>query len=186
MNFYLQIFGGRGAKGKFKIGGRESLTGKSIAHLPVEANSQIKTKTSEALVRQFRSEHVSKKKEFAYAYDNNGNVYGYYEGGRNSVGIPKNMLNRKGINLIHNHPSGSNFSKQDLLTFTNSNINSLTASGKKYDYVISKTTHFREQDFRRAINDAIIQGKDYNTALHNWLISRQADSGIIYKRVRRS
>ena len=189
----LQFFGGRGSSSgdkKFKFANGGDLKNGSIAKdlLPAIANTKITTKTPEAALRSFQKEHSNSKTEFAYVIDNQGFVYNYLQAGKNAVGLsPKVMNSLGGKTVIHNHPSGSAFSKADLSTFADSKMDSIVAVGKNsYTYQVSKGTHFRKQEFNHAMKNATLQGKDYNDAVHKWLSNKenQKQFGYNYKRTK--
>jgi|GEM_PF-4279608 len=156
MNFILniQFFGGRGAVSssgnshfKFKGSGHSSNTDFMY---PAIANNRIKIKNVETAMKDFKSNYLNADIEYAYSIDEYGFVHLYGKGRSHAVEVPK-VKETKNMTVIHNHPNGSAFSKQDMFTFSNrDDIKSLVASGKNYDYVIKKGTHFDKDKFKKA------------------------------------
>ncbi len=177
--------GGRGqsANGnkhfKFSNAGDGGLPGGPSKNLfPARANVRIKTKTPEAAMEEFRERYKNADHEWAYAIDDQGYVHEYREGGKHSVSVNGG----KGMMVLHNHPGGGAFSKADLLVTANSDNKGIVASGKHYDYVFTKGTHFKADEFRRAVNNATLTGKDYSEGVHNWLTKNQRKYGFKYYR----
>ena len=196
--------GGRGASANgnrhFKFVG-EGNSGADFSKqlLPALANNRIKAKTVEGAMQEFRERYKNADHEWAYVIDQKGYVYRYAEGGKHSVtpGLSrdhrsierrsreelKDDHSRAELTILHNHPSGSAFSKQDLkVTASNQRIKGVVASGKNYDYVFVKGTQFKGNAFEKMLNNATLTGKDYSDAVDNWLKKNQSKYHYKYYR----
>ena len=180
--------GGRGSGSsnnkRFFIGGNEGGGyGNDKRHFTAEANVQIKTKTYEEALRVFSKNFANAGHEYAYEVNSDGFVHQFVEGKTHSVAIAgKN----KGI-VIHNHPSGSNFSKADLLTNAiNKNEAGVVAVGKEYTYTFVKNGgHFKESNFVSDFgNLKSVVGKSRDDGLHRWLKANQKKYGYTYTRIK--
>lgn len=147
--------------------------------LPAYANVRIKNKTLEGAMSEFRRTHIDSDHEWAYVVDSQGFVTKYVEGNKNSVYVRSNDRNSM---ILHNHPKGGAFSRRDMINIANSGAKGVVASGKKYDYIFQKGTHFRTEDFILAIIDARLKGKNYDDAVHKWLTDNQRTYGYKYYR----
>lgn len=149
-------------------------------HFPVEANVRIKNKTTEGALQEFRDKHVTADHEYAYIIDDQGYVHEYNEGDKGSVSV----YNTKGGRIIHNHPSDGDpaFSFEDLDLFASGEAKSMTASSSKYDYTIERGTHFKKQEFIKALSKAKLKGGSYSEAVHNWMLDNAGKYGFKYTR----
>ena len=117
--------GGRGASSgsggdkEFKFShaddGNGNRSDKSLP--PALANTQIKSKSLDGALEEFKKKHLDSDHEWAYEVDSNGYVHQYVEGAAHSVAIGANAKVGRGQKtmIIHNHPSGGAFSDADLL-----------------------------------------------------------------------
>nr|DAJ65624.1 MAG TPA: protein of unknown function DUF2466 [Caudoviricetes sp.] len=182
------INGGRGSSGesktfKFSHAKGDGRGDKSRGLLPAYANTRIKTKNIETAMRDFRKNHVDSDHEWAYEVDGQGYVHQYVEGNKSSVRIGSRGRNTI---ILHNHPNGGAFSDADLIsTAMDRQSSAIVASGKKYDYIFKKGTHFKSNSFVKAVKTATMSGKDYDTAVNNWLKKNQKKYGYKYSRVKR-
>lgn len=178
--------GGSGNKKKFKFNHADRNKNNSKALLPAYANTRIKSKTPEGALAEFKSKHLKSDREFAYEVDSNGYVHQYVQGGRHSVGISSSgakLARGQKTTIIHNHPNGGAFSDTDLLTFAStSRSQSVVASGKNYDYIITKHSSFKPNSFIKAVQNAEMQGSDYDSAVDSWLRKNQRRYGYTYTR----
>lgn len=83
--------------------------------------------------------------------------------------------------LYHNHPSGGNFSKEDLVSTSLSDEKGVVASGKHGDYMLTKGTHFKANAFVKAVESAKLKGKDYDDAVDKWLKRNAKKYGYTYQ-----
>ena len=153
--------------------------------LPAYANTKIKSKTFEGALAEFRRKHVDSDHEWAYEVDSNGYVHQYVEGATSSVGIGAGAKVRKGERtmIIHNHPSGGAFSDSDLISVSmQTRAKGIIASGKKYDYIFEKGSHFKASQFIKAVKSAKMKGKDYDDAADKWLKANAKKYGFKYTR----
>lgn len=200
--------GGRGASSNgnkhFKFAGGGGGDNKpSKQYPPAIANGRIKSKTVEGAMTEFRNRYKDADHEWAYVVDKQGYVYRYAEGGKSSVapGFSKDHRSRDRrereefrdnhsraeLTILHNHPGGSAYSKQDLrVTARDTRIKSIVASGKDYDYVFVKGTQFKGNAFNKMLDNATLTGKDYNEAVHNWLTKNQKKYHYKYYRRKNS
>lgn len=148
------------------------------------ANTQIKSKTLEGALTEFKRNHLLSDHEFAYEIDGDGYVSQYVEGQAHSVGIGSSRNVRDSM-IIHNHPNGGAFSDADLLSTSMDNRSKgIIASGKNYDYKFEKGTHFKANEFTKAVRTAKMKGTDYDSAVDSWLKSNQKKYGYKYSRTK--
>lgn len=148
--------------------------------LPAAANVRIKTKSLESAMDEFQKKFKDADHEWAYEVDDQGFVHQFVEGGRSSVSIGSST---RDTIILHNHPSGGAFSDGDLLsTSMDRRSKGIVASGRNYDYVFTKGTHFKASAFIKAVKTARMQGKDYDTAVDAWLTKNQRKYGYKYYR----
>ena len=187
--FYLDWSGGRGSGsgGKANMGGGfgSARTDKNNAHYlyPAELNIDVKKGNNvENVTERFKNKYGNANREYAIAVDENGYAKQHIKGGKHSVGISGD----KGDTISHNHPSGSNFSKADLMNFATTKIKGIKAvsSNKttKGDYSIEKTNHFKPKEFAKAVNNAKWDTNKfgYNDGADWWLKSNQKKYGYKY------
>ena len=179
--------GGGGAETKtFKFQGAGG-SGNENNSTPIPAavaNVKIKSKTFEGALAEFKRNHLLANREFAYEVDRDGYVSQYVKGARSSVGIASTR-NTKESMIIHNHPSGGAFSDADLLsTALDGRAKGIVASGKNYDYIFEKGTHFKADKFTKAVRRATLKGTSYDNAVDNWLTANQKKYGYKYKRTK--
>lgn len=169
-------------KQKFKFGGN----GQKPAYnpdIPVKVNTRVKTKTAAEAVKQFRNMHGNSKIEHAITIDKNGFVSGYTHGSSMAVVPPRA---NKGETLIHNHPGRSygktsHFSDADLLlTAKDKNLAGVVATFNGGYHNFQKGTHFKAEEFAKAVNKATFSGTDYDTAVTGWLRRNQKKYGYKY------
>lgn len=184
------INGGRGAgsgsQQEFSFSGAGNEPDNSTPVLPAYANTKIKNKTFEGALEEFKSKYIGANREFAYEVDDQGYVHQYVRGGAHSVGIgtSRNVRDRSTM-IIHNHPSGGAFSDADLIsTAMDRKSKGIIASGKSYDYKLEKGTHFKANDFTKAVRTAKMKGKDYDDAVDKWLKKNQKTYGYKYSRTK--
>lgn len=179
--FKMTLEGGSGSSAPQKTfkfsnasdGGKD----KTRADLPARMNTKIKTKTEADAIKHFRNTHANDNYESAITIDKDGFVTKYVHGNAHSVSIS----GRKGELVIHNHPSGGNFSKADLLSTSIGVEAGVVASGKHGDYILKKGTHFKANDFTKAVNKAQMKGTSYDNAVDKWLKKNQKKYGYNYE-----
>lgn len=190
--FYYDWSGGRGSSssnasmgggfGSAKDGfGKDGEGDKRL--FPAELNIDNKKGTSvEHVLDKFQKKYGDADREYGISVDENGYVTQHIQGGKHSVSIQGG----KGETIIHNHPSGSNFSDADLHSFAQSNIKSIVATSSndttKGTYQITKTDKFNAKAFDKAINKAKWDTNKYgyNDGADWWLKKNQKKYGYTY------
>lgn len=181
-NAFSGKFRGMPDRRKGKGGGEEK------RHNPVEFNIRIKSRTPQGAMAEFNKIYGGADHEWGAEIDSQGYVRQFVEGAAHEVGIfgSAGRFSKMGRNnqslILHNHPSASAFSKADMLSFANGAEHGIVASGTKYNYIMTKGTHFKANDFVKAINRATITGKDYSDAVHKWLTKNATKYGYKYER----
>ena len=185
--FYLDWSGGRGSSsGSSKVamgGGFGNAPGRkgkdSERLLPAELNLNVAGGNSvSSVLNRFQNKYGNADREYAISVDENGYVKQHIKGGKHSVGITGD----KGDTLIHNHPSGSNFSKADMESFALTGIKSLVATSSnkntKGTYTITKGNKFNSKAFVKAVNRAQWPSNlSYNDGVSWWLKKNQKTYG---------
>lgn len=168
-------------KKRFKFSNASEGGGKDNSHSlhPAYANVRIKSKTLEGAMSEFQRTHGNSDHEWAYVVDGSGYVTRYVEGNAHSVSV---FANDRNSMILHNHPSGGAFSRNDMLSVANQNVRGIVASGTKYDYVLQKGTHFKSAAFQRGIKNATMTGKSYDDAVDKWLTDHQRTYNYKYYR----
>lgn len=187
-DFYLNWSGGRGSGssngkmgGGFGKGGRGRIAKDEKLHNAELNYGTSKGNSVESVLGRFQSKYGNADREYAIAVDENGYVHQHIKGGKHSVGISGN----KGETIIHNHPSGSNFSLADLQNFSTTKIKGVVATSSndkvKGTYHISKKGNFKAKEFSKAIATAKWPEKyDYNKGASWWLKKNQKNYGYTY------
>ena len=171
---------GSGEQKEFKFGNANGGGGEPRdvpRHFPVEANTRIKTKTEENAIKYFADKYRNADHEYGMLIDKQGFVHTYSEGDATSVYIGS----KKGTFAVHNHPSGSAFSKADLLNTARMDRSGIAAVGSKGDYYFRKTGHFKSAAFERAVQTATLKGTDYDDAARKWLTANQKKYGYTFE-----
>lgn len=190
--FYLEYDGGRGAGsgGKGEMGGgftnaggsgrKEEGYGKKL--LNAELNyGQSKGNSIESVLGRFQKKYGDAKREYAVAVDENGYVHDHVQGG--SVSVP--IAGGKGQTIIHNHPSGGNFSKADLVSTASTQEKGIIATSsntsKKSTYHFEKASHFKPKEFIKAVNKAKWPKEySYDKGADWWLKNNASKYGYKY------
>lgn len=175
--------GGRGASGSasalFGSGGAEMESPRN-EDLPARMNRMYNGNkmSQEHTIETFRKQHAADSYESAIVYDNNGFVSSYVHGGLFSVGFYPHEV--AGKHMIHNHPSGSNFSRADLESFASTKMRGVSATGTKATYTITKTDKFDAKGFAKALSTAKTTDKDYDRAVDRFLKRNSKRYGYTY------
>lgn len=178
--------GGRGA-GSGKMGGGFTSASdrggdgpdKTYSAHPAEFNNGGRFHNQETGIQTFISKYGKANKEYAISIDEQGFAHSYRIGNAHSVSIAAAGKNHT---IIHNHPSGGNFSKADLLTTAaNSNQKGIVATNSKKAYRFEKTSKFDSKGFTKAVNNAKWPTKfDYDKGADWWLKKNAQKYGYIY------
>ncbi len=137
-----------------------------------------KQRTYDETLRQFARKYADADHEFGITVQNDsGFVTQHVEGAAHSVGI----WGKRGETVIHNHPSGSNFSDSDLISVSTSNESSIVAVGRGKTYTFSKGPNFNPVSFVRAVKHARWPIEyDYNKGADWWLRKNAGKFGYTY------
>lgn len=191
-DFTLVIHGGRGASSgglSGKMGGGFSHAGSGYgngdfgktllnATLNVNTNKQY---SIDGVLERFRQKYGDAQIEYGIAVDDLGYVYNHKEGDSASVAI----WGMKGQTIIHNHPSGGNFSDADLLstamTHEKGIIATSSATNKVSTYRFEKTQKFKSKEFIKAVKKAKWPVEySYDKGADWWLSQNQQKYGYKY------
>lgn len=188
--FYDRLDGGRGASSSVGMGGgftnASNANGKSKENygkkkFPAEFNVGGKNRSQEKTLELFQKKYAGADHEYGIAVDDQGFVHKHIEGGRSAVAISadKNQM------LIHNHPSGGAFSKQDLKTISIQPGKTIVATGKlngkTTTYTLTKTNKFKAKEFSKAVDKAQWPSNlDYNAGADWWLKRNAKKYGYKY------
>lgn len=184
--FILHYNGGRGASSGLMGGGFTSAgsTGDGFdkALFPASFNAVNKTHNSyENTLKHFQQKYASSDHEFGITVDELGYVSQHIEGGKSSVMIGGG----KGETVIHNHPSGGNFSSTDLISTAMDNSKGIVATGTKNGktttFSLQKESHFKASQFAKAVKKAQWPTKfNYDEGADWWLKKNQSKYGYTY------
>ena len=186
--FTFKTSGGRGASSSSKSGmmGFSNSAGRKGNNrevlFPAELNlGTAKGNSVDSVLKRFLNKYGEANREYAIAVDENGYVHQHIKGGKHSVGISgdKNEI------IIHNHPSGSNFSKADLENVASTKARGIIASSSngttKGTYKFIKNDNFKSKEFMKALGKAKWeQSKGYNKGVNDWLKQNQKKYGYKY------
>lgn len=152
--------------------------GKDKTHPLLNAymNTAIKERTVEGAIKAFGDKYRNADHEYGAVVDAMGFSHKHVEGDAHSVSISggKDQI------VLHNHPSGGNFSKADMVSISMGKEKGIVASGKHGDYVFMKKHNFNAKGFMKAMNNAKPKGKDYDDAVGKWLKANQKKFGYSY------
>ena len=185
--FTLRYNGGRGVisnllKGTMTFGSSKGRMAKSEKLLNAELNlNTSKGNSVQAVMKRFLSKYGNANREYAVAIDENGYVQQHLKGGAHSVGIQGD----KGQIIIHNHPSGSNFSKKDLENIASTKAKGIIATSSnsktKGTYTLIKNENFDAIGFKKGLDKATWDRKlGYNKGASQWLKKNQKKYGYKY------
>jgi hypothetical protein len=195
-----QLFGGRGASytpGTDESSGQESVS--IDRDFAARMNVLMKRgKMSQDIVldnfrKMFTEDSSRGRKEHLIAVDENGFTYALNHGQRDSVGYDRSEVAGKFV--IHNHPNGSVFSRQDLRGLREDKITGIVASGKSGDYVFRIGKKFDYTGFDKALSkspvtNTVISKKGESSAesfartnheSHSWLKRNAKKYGYTYE-----
>lgn len=195
---YKKLSGGRGsASGNgstWTMGAAPNDGHIPIRHFPAEANVRIKTKTYEEAVKEFANFTKDKTVEYAYEVDADGFVYGFMQGGKNSI-YPTAMKN--GSIILHNHPlakdsTTTHFSDADLLSMAvTPSSKGVVATHYRGDhtiaYQVTKGGHFDDTGFVSFVKNLSrngAKGKTYDDAIDKALKANAKKYGYTYTKTK--
>lgn len=123
------------------------------ARLNTETGGRYKSyeKTLQKFERMYKDANV----EYGASIDDQGFATRLIKGGSTSVPISGG----RGEMIVHNHPSGGNFSKQDLISIAKGSEKGIVAVGSNVNknrmrYTITKSKNFKSNEFVKAVNKA--------------------------------
>lgn len=186
-NFYFLNNGGNGSSSGETIGfGNAPLDGTDRHHKTL-LNAELNLNTSKGnnidyVLDRFKKKYGKADREYGIAVDEEGFTHQHIEGGRHAVAISGD----KGQTIIHNHPSGSNFSKADLLNTASTKAKGIIATSSnektKGTYEFYKNENFKAKEFTKGINKAKWdKNLGYNKGADQWLKKNQKKYGYKYK-----
>lgn len=173
-NYSIEFDGGRGASSSVGMGGGFSSAGgngKDNTHniFPARLNLGGKNRSFEKTLDLFATKYRNQNHEFGAEVDDDGFVYTHVEGNSTNVRIG----GTKNTTVIHNHPSGGNFSKGDLLSLASTNNKGIVAVGKKI-YHVKKGNNFKTKQFVSAVKNAKWPSKMSYDEGADWWLKRNA------------
>lgn len=192
-DFEIQLNGGRGSSsmssqlgGGFTNANLGGGGGEGSSIFPARLNVGSVNKTQEQAIRKFEKQYKDATIEYAASIDADGFAHSVRSGGATSVrpGITEKMM------IVHNHPSGGNFSKADLLNTASSKkqlgIIAVGSNTKnRYRYVFEKTGRFKAKEFAKAVENAKWPiSFNYDDGSHWWLKKNSKTYGYKYKRIK--
>ena len=146
---------------------------------PAEFNRQGRFTSYKGALKLFRDKYADADHEYGITVDDNGFVHKHIEGGTSAVAISGN----KGEVVIHNHPSGGNFSDADLLSVSATQEKGIVAVGSKYTYSFMKKKGFKSKEFTKAVKKAKWPANlDYSEGADWWLRKNAKTYGYEYTR----
>ncbi len=181
-NFYFKYDGGRGADSGAMGGGFNHASGGGSGFDKSRFNAEFNAlnhgdNSYENTLKHFVSKYANEDHEFGVAVDELGYVHSHIEGGKSSVAIS----GKNGQTILHNHPSGGNFSDSDLLSVSMGNEKGIVAVGKNGNYSFSKNSNFKANEFAKAVKSAKWPTKyDYDKGADWWLKKNAKKYGYTY------
>lgn len=149
---------------------------------PAELNiKEAKGNSVDSVLKRFQDKYGNANREYAIAVDEQGYAHQHIKGGKHSVSIQGG----KGEIVIHNHPSGSNFSDTDLKNTASDNTKGVIATSSngttKGTYTFIKNKDFKSKEFIKALSKAQWDAKlGYNKGFDKWLRKNQKTYGYKY------
>ena len=183
--FTFKLEGGRGAisraiRGKMGFRNAQGRKGNNDERLlPAELNlNTSKGNSVDDVLKRFQGKYGTADREYAIAVDEQGFAHQHIKGGKHSVGITGD----KGEIIIHNHPSGSNFSRADLENVASTKARGVIATSSnsktKGTYTFVKNENFKSKEFMKALGKAEWDAKKgYNKGVTEWLRQNQKKYG---------
>ena len=145
-NTYDMAKGSRGGDGKMGGGFNHASNrggGKQERLLPAELNLGTARNSLDKVLKRFQNKYADADREYGISIDDQGFVHQHIKGGGTSVAITGN----KGETIIHNHPSGGNFSDSDLIHVASTQEKVIIATSsntsKKTTFKFEKTPKFK-------------------------------------------
>ena len=146
---------------------------------PSRVNIDKAKSTEDKTLQQFRRMYANADEEHGFAVDEQGYITVYKHGNASSVSWTPGEL--AGKLVYHNHPSGSAFSKADMLTTAQTRARGIVASGRNGDYIFVKTQKFDAIGFQKALSGAKTAAKNYDEGVDRWLRRNAKKYGYKYE-----
>ena len=189
-NFKQQYDGGRGSSsangkmgGGFNHAPRNGRKGKEYGTVkyPAEFNVGGRFNSYEDALKRFENKYADADIEYGITIDEQGYVHRHIQGGATSVGISGNQ----GEMVIHNHPSGGNFSDSDLISTASDRSAGIVATSsntkRKARYTFRKNKNFKSKEFIKAVKKAQWPAHlSYDRGADWWLKKNQKQFGYTY------
>ena len=143
-------------------------------------------KSYDKTLRKFEKLYKNAEVEYGASIDENGYATRLIVGG--SVSVP--ITGAKGEMILHNHPSGGNFSDGDLLSIAKGSEKGIVAVGSnvkknRMRYTFTKTSHFKAKEFIKAVPKARWpKGYNYDKGADWWLRRNAKKYGYKYSAVK--
>lgn len=189
--FELEWRGGRGASGstdKEMGGGFNNSRGGGKDRTETIQNAELNFDTAKgnsltAVLGRFKQKYGKADHEYGAAVDDQGFVHYLRNGNKHNVTYEPAFLDK--MTVVHNHPSGGNFSKADLLTTATTRAKGVIATSSnpkiKKTYHFQKNDGFKAKEFVKAVNKAQWPKKyDYDKGADWWLKRNQRTYGYKY------
>lgn len=185
--FYNPIDGGRGATSGAMGGGfnhakgsGKGNNGKQLLNAELNINTKQKHNVN-AVLKRFNEKYSDSKIEYGIAIDEQGYVHRHMQGNETSV----NISGGKGMTIIHNHPSGGNFSDNDLISVARTQERGIIATSSnaktKSTYRFEKKSNFDAKGFEKAVKGAKWPvGMSYDKGADWWLRKNANKYGYKY------
>lgn len=139
-------------------------------------------KSYEKTLAQFEKMYKDADIEYGASVDDQGFAKRLIKGGSTSVPISGG----KGEMLIHNHPSGGNFSDSDLIAVASGQEKGIVATGSnvkkdRMRYTFTKNKNFKSKDFIKAVKKAQWPSNlNYDKGADWWLRKNAKTYGYTY------
>ncbi len=119
-------------------------TCRSMMEYPQRVKPQTKL---ERVIKEKESEIAKRKTEKAYVFDSDGNIILSKSGSKTSVKFILEEVEKMENNiLMHNHPGGTSFSKQDIKSATSLGVSEIRVVGEKYAYSMKASSTWPSWD----------------------------------------
>lgn len=162
-------------------GGNSDGEGKTRRMYPAQLNLGSQVKTFNKTLKLFAEKYANANREYGATLDSDGFVSKHVQGMATSVSISGG----RGEVVVHNHPSGGNFSKNDLLSSAMTQEKGVIAVGKENTYIFEKTKRFKAKEFIKAVSRAKWPVEyDYNKGADWWLRKNADTYGYKYSKVK--
>ena len=138
----------------------------------------------QAVLGRFKDKYGKAEHEYGAAIDEQGFVHSLRDGNKHNVSYKPGSLDN--MTVVHNHPSGSNFSDTDLITAATTKSRGVVATssnaknlGKTYHF--QKNQNFKAKEFVKALRNAEWPEKlGYDKGADWWLKKNQRAFGYKY------